>query len=387
MVMRAGSMIPTVVRSTLLSLLVCCLPESAASQAEWRISATPSLSIGEGPGGPESPIFGVSGIVRLSDGRIVVADRGPRLLIFDATGRYIRTLGRKGGGPGEFSSISGIQLLANDTVLVVDNSNRRISYFTADNGFGRSTTIPSENNVPRIAGALSDGTLVGSRRISGPSPSQGEGVWWIPREQQVFRFDVARRTYTILRTFSQPGGSLTIPYQGGTRILVVMGAPMPQPSVALAGRRIYVTTGEQFEIMVYPPDSRNPTIIRRADYEPRAMTQADLIGWFTEQEAFNSRVTIDFNRVQWNIPRGFPVSAISALQVDQEGNVWAEEGPWVTGRDKAWSVFAPSGRHIAQVVMPPGFRPFEMRGEAVLGVWTDALGVEHVQVRTLDRTP
>jgi hypothetical protein len=387
-VTRAGSVFQLVVRSTVWSLLVCGVPESAASQAEWRISATPSLSIGEGSGGPASPVFGVSGLVRLSDGRIVVADRGPRLLIFDATGRYIRTLGRKGGGPGEFSGISRIQLLPNDTVLVDDILNRRISYFTADNGFGRSTTIPSDN-VPRIAGALSDGTLVGTRYSPGPGTStQGDGVRWVLREQQVFRFDGAARTFNILGTFPAPG-TLTIPYDGEVRMLVNMGAGSPSPStlVALAGRRVYLTTGEQFEIMAYPPDGRNPTIIRRADYEARPLTEADLIRWFSDQEAFNSRVTIDYNSVQWNIPRGFSVSAISALLVDDEGNVWAEEGPWVTGRDRAWSVFAPSGRYLARVVTPPGFRPFEMRTESVLGVWTDALGVEHVQARTLNRTP
>jgi hypothetical protein len=205
-------------------------------------------------------------------------------------------------------------------------------------------------------------------------------------ERQLFRFDAAGRIVNILGSFPDPG-NLTIPLGGGSRIAVMMGgpsSPIPHPLIALAGPRIYVAMGEQFELTVYPPDGRDPTIIRRDDYQPRPLAEADLITFFSGTE-LDRELTIAWNRVSWNIPPGWAVSAISSLLVDEEGNVWAEEGTWVSGRDRAWSVFTPSGRHLAQVIMPPRFRPFEIRSESVLGVWRDAFDVEYVQVRTLVR--
>jgi hypothetical protein len=366
------------------------MPSSATSQEpEWRVSATPTISIGGETGTPGGPIFGVRGLARLSDGRIVVADQAQRLLLFDAEGNYVRTIGRRGNGPGEFEGITGIQLLRNDTMLVADSRNGRIAYLTADEGLKRSVTIPGDD-IPWIVGALSDGTLVGRRTSDrGDFGPQSDRVGWAGVRQEVFRSDAAGRIVNTFGTFPEPG-ILIIPIGGGSRIPVVMGgpsSPLPQTLIALAGRQIYVATGERFEIMVYQPNSANPTIIRRDDYEPRPLREGDLVEFFSELQEFNSRVNVDWNRVPWDIPRGFIVSAISSLLVVEQGNVWAEEGPWVSGRSRAWSVFTPSGRHLARTIMPPRFRPFEIRTESVLGVWRDGLDVEHVQVRALNRTP
>src|SRR5690606_23746461 len=52
---------------------------------------------------PDYQLFQVASALRLSGGTIVVANRGShQLKLYDSTGRFVRNMGRKGGGPGEF---------------------------------------------------------------------------------------------------------------------------------------------------------------------------------------------------------------------------------------------------------------------------------------------
>jgi hypothetical protein len=51
---------------------------------------------------------------------------------FDSTGRYLRTFGRKGMGPGEFRSVDDIALHPDGRVLVLDGSDRSINVYAPD---------------------------------------------------------------------------------------------------------------------------------------------------------------------------------------------------------------------------------------------------------------
>lgn len=46
-------------------------------------------------------------------------------------------------------------------------------------------------------------------------------------------------------------------------------------------------------------------------------------------------------------------------------------------------VFESTGRFLGELRLPYGFRPMEITDERVIGVWTDSLGVEFVEVYTL----
>jgi hypothetical protein len=66
-------------------------------------------------------LYGVRGVARLSDGRIVLANRGtPQLLFFSEAGEYQAAVGRRGKGPGEYDPIQGLFACACDTVVVAE---------------------------------------------------------------------------------------------------------------------------------------------------------------------------------------------------------------------------------------------------------------------------
>ncbi len=67
----------------------------------WSIAAEPELVIGTFEGDPEYQLFQVEGALRLPDGRIAIGNTGSgEIRIFDASGVFLRSLGRKGEGPG-----------------------------------------------------------------------------------------------------------------------------------------------------------------------------------------------------------------------------------------------------------------------------------------------
>jgi len=68
-----------------------------------------------------------------ADGNIFITDWDQRrILIFDSNGRYIRSFGRRGQGPGEFLNVSRVQFDENERPYVVDILQRRITYFDKD---------------------------------------------------------------------------------------------------------------------------------------------------------------------------------------------------------------------------------------------------------------
>jgi hypothetical protein len=93
------------------------------------------LTLGETPGAND-PLFQSIRSFRVDEeGNIYVLDmRALKLLKFDRTGKKVYSIGRKGQGPGEFMAPSGIELGKDNSILIFDVANRRLSYFTRANG-------------------------------------------------------------------------------------------------------------------------------------------------------------------------------------------------------------------------------------------------------------
>ncbi len=69
------------------------------------------------------------------------------------------------------------------------------------------------------------------------------------------------------------------------------------------------------------------------------------------------------------------------------GFVWVERFPEpYTEQPRHWKVFAPDGTLAATVDVPRGFELLWVDETHVVGVVTDELGVQTVQVRPIQRT-
>ena len=113
--------------------------------------------------GPDS-LSHPSALVRLPDGRLVIAD-APRLFVLSPGGALPSVMGRAGGGPGEFRDIDGLASAGGDTVLVWDGRQRRLTWLLIPSG--RVLKTMSVGSPPGFSSAkavqlqrLGDATLV-----------------------------------------------------------------------------------------------------------------------------------------------------------------------------------------------------------------------------------
>jgi len=74
-------------------------------------------------------LMGVIGLDVDSRGNVYVADRSSRLFVFSPDGAVLRTLGRKGQGPGEFDLLADVRVLPRDSVFAFDAGLSRVTVF------------------------------------------------------------------------------------------------------------------------------------------------------------------------------------------------------------------------------------------------------------------
>ena len=99
----------------------------------WVVEAEPRLVIGRLSGPEEEQLVDVSAAARQGDGDIVVADRRIKTVrLFDSSGRFRRTLGSAGSGPGEFQAPDLVGVTSGDTILVWDSQHFRITRFESE---------------------------------------------------------------------------------------------------------------------------------------------------------------------------------------------------------------------------------------------------------------
>jgi 6-bladed beta-propeller protein len=116
--------------------LLCLAGLSAASRVNaqtsaWPVSATPMTVVGAAAASADEELAGVMGARRLKDGRLLVADSNPpQLRLFDAAGRFVTRVGRRGSGPGEFRGRLSMYRTAGDSVVIFDDESMRWTLYS-----------------------------------------------------------------------------------------------------------------------------------------------------------------------------------------------------------------------------------------------------------------
>jgi len=95
---------------------------------------------------PESLLNRAFTFVRGDDGRYYVPDMGDcRIVVFDETGEYVQSIGRKGEGPGEFRSLIQITV-RNGLIMAYDHQLNRSAVFATDGEFLEQHRLPVTNS-------------------------------------------------------------------------------------------------------------------------------------------------------------------------------------------------------------------------------------------------
>jgi hypothetical protein len=179
--------------------------------------------------------------VRLSNGGLAVIDVS-RVHYFDASGKRVRIVGRKGQGPEEFQYLTSICRTRGDTLILNDSHNRRLSIL---DGSGRivRTILQGDNGSAPFSFCLDDGTFVLER-------SMGEAG---ARQSRITR----------LRT----DGSIVNPVGAFPRTFDMV--TMVTETIAASGEALYRGNPFTSDIHVYDASGRLRRVIRTADQGAR----------------------------------------------------------------------------------------------------------------------
>ncbi|HET7463813.1 MAG TPA: 6-bladed beta-propeller, partial [Longimicrobium sp.] len=190
---------------------------------------------------------------------LYVLDRGnARVLVFDRAGRFVRQLGRKGGGPGELEAPVGVAILANGDAAVLDLAHQNLTLFAADGRFRRTVPWNGAWGMParQIAADPSGGVLAMLR--PGLSPDAVRSGAAVRRIQALSRVELegngsaARLLEIPDPTVIQQSGSGS----GGARTFNVrmLGPPEFSPLTlwgALPGGGVALTHTQLYTVKVF----------------------------------------------------------------------------------------------------------------------------------------
>jgi hypothetical protein len=132
------------------TLLYLTLIPSAAETQAIRISERPVVRI-DAQTDSAAEFTRITTAYQLSTGHIAVADARLRVVrVFGPDGRFLRDLGRAGGGPGEFASVALLRPVG-DTILVWDGPQQRITRYLSDGRLAGTVRVVAAADARRIS--------------------------------------------------------------------------------------------------------------------------------------------------------------------------------------------------------------------------------------------
>ncbi len=354
-----------------------------AMQRDWAIGPVPQTVIdGDQPG--RAPLGVIVGARRLLTGEIVVADASAvDLRLFDASGRFVRTITRRGRGPGEMTNVASLS-----------RSNRAI---TAIGGMdvvaiGPDATTPVRYALPSSGGPPSGSILgvFGSGQVL-----LGESRFRILSPPSRVVRDTTRLVIASLADVKARRELGRFPNQSSL-ILVTPLAPgglkfgrldtAPQLEIAITDQLCWIGDSGGSELIRV--DLRDDRIQRfRIPLAPRKWMDDALAQYVRSRvQGASSPVEAAFLSAWGNAEyRSDAIPAFRALHADVGNGVWIEHFlPSLAARPR-YTVLSSSGQVIATTTAPRAMRLLDIGEDYVIGAEKDENDVERIALYPLRR--
>jgi hypothetical protein len=385
---------------------------SAGSASAQMLTLKRDLDIGTAEGEPAYEFSRVGSIAVGNDGTIyVVNGASVSIRAFTPQGKFIREMGRRGNGPGEFQNIGSIRV-SGDTILVQEGPLRTTLFDRTGKVITtwRTEYDPQTRATVTTVAAVPGGWLV-SRFAAGFAPVGQERSSPI---ELAFTTEPQKGLQAALRPVTSYVWmrSFGIAITGG---LGAGGQTSSQPLFDPLGRhavdnrgQIYVSPGYDYRVDVYDVTGKIVRTIARphtpvpisakliADYRKESSTYFDTakaqhaeIGNATRLRQL--LIIRSAAEGKGKLPTREHLPALGLLFVSPQGTVLVErpdllpnpllpELPTALNKPQPafYDLFDPTGRFIGSVRFGANFRPRAVTENAILGVERDELDVEHV---------
>lgn len=358
--------------------------DTAALREGWSIDPEPLVTIGGLRSDASQQLFQISGGLRLSDGRIAIANGGSSdIRIYGTDGALLAVYGRQGEGPGEFTSPQLAGVIGDDSLIVFDSQLRRISILDADTGYVRSVLVGDEGGgFPLARGALGDGDLLlGGGMYFSSANGFPSGLTRPPSRYLVVSLDGE-----AVGDFGEiPAAEMfaKVSSTGFSARLVPFGKIT---AIAATSDRIWLGTGESWEIRAFRPDASLARIVR-FDRSPRAVT-ADMVSAFVDEQVADARDENEARTLRTfyaEMPTPETVPPYELFARDELDNLWIGEYLLPDQQSRTWTLADSAGNAIGRITTPPRTVPLDIGPDWLLGVTRDEFDVESVTLWRLHR--
>ena len=350
----------------------------------WRFEEELRIGgMGLGAGESSEAVFGaVIGLDLDGDGNVYVADQqAQHVQVFGPDGRFVRTIGSPGSGPGEISRAMAGVFVRTEQVWVPDVSNQRIDLYKLDGTPDGSLPIDLSHGVPVHWAHASAERIVAQIRTLGLP-----GMVDNPTGDPVVTFgSEAQDTITVL----PKGGTLT--FSGGQpRIRVFEPEPLWD---ATPDGRLVTAMNAAYRVEVHDSAGALVRVITKP-FTPREVTEADqkqLLDVMRKMLVAQGTPPQAVDQVMGLVGFADKYPAMSRVLAGPDGTIWVQRvrtaedvsdgsetfNPDDMGSDD-WDVFDAAGQYLGVLTVPLKFSPLLVREDALWGVQRDSLDVPSV---------
>jgi len=366
-----------------LAVAMVVLAQVAPVRLSGQSPATPLLSLRDGPegrrvastaqtefrpgaagsGGEWSSKVARARPAVFSDGTIALTDESS-IVLFDRAGRFLRRIGRRGGGPGEFGGqgVDGICVVRGDTLVAFSWTDRRVTAFGRN---GRlAGTWPYPDSLTAVSASCNqDGmTVFRSNRTTAQAPEHPVASGYVGH----FSGTKGLRPIGMLPVLSSFGGvreAYILPYSSDV---------------------IFTAHGSVFGFTLASIGARPDRSFRSPDHaapytaeDREAFIRNSVPAGMSRQQ----REMLEASMRGGRMPQTWP--SLSGALVDHiSGDVWLR----LFSKDpltQHWVVIAPATGRTGRVILPPEareqrWRLLDIRGTTLTVEWLDADDIPHV---------
>ena len=336
-----------------------------------------TFSVGLVEGEPEYLLHRVVGAMQLPNGEILVANGGSHeLRFYDASGRFLRSEGREGEGPGEYRYMRALGRCREAGFVVFDLNWQMNAYDLQGRFIERSVLTAPDGISPYNVACDPQSRIV--MLGWGQAMAQGPVIGFYQARD---RLVLASTDGRIATDFGEWLVSERIGRATGSR---------PHPAgratvFALHDRRVYVGSGERFEIGLYDLDGTLQSIVRRpaVSLATTSSVKSAHLELAVARAEPDRRPAVRDQVSSWEWPESLP--AYTALIVDQEGVAWLRNFNIDSDAPEVWSLLDVHRGYAGDVTLAPGQTLLEPGADYLLVLQRDDLGVQSVLKLTLRR--
>ncbi|MCJ7579585.1 MAG: 6-bladed beta-propeller [Candidatus Aminicenantes bacterium] len=237
-----------------------------------------------------------------------------QIKVFDRLGTYIRSIGRMGQGPGEFTQASRLQITPNNELMVLDTNSSKLIYFSLDGDFLRRAPFLGVR-ASNVQVNSNGNYFFFSAEYQGQRVSE---AIYAANKLELFGPDLNFIKLIAKDEYRDIHGSIAPPW---------MIIRFPSIDLAICG------FSETYELQIY---DLNGHLVQKIfkDFDPVEIDEYE-------------KEKRDWTRAK-GLPKYFP--AFEDLSVDEEGRIYVQTFERQMDKDEFYfDVFEPDGKYIAKI--------------------------------------